>query len=325
MAKLTLSFKDRKLKVFGLQSGDCIIGRANDCTIAIDSLAVAPRHAQVRATGQSFVVEALDSSAHILINGQALNEPHELNEGDQIQIGKHTLSFSAESEGIQAPTTVTHLPRDAWLQIHTGSHLGRTIRLDKAFTRIGKPDGNLAVVARRDDGYYLSHLQGDSPPQINDRDIGEKSTRLNDKDIVSVGPLTVQFYSDPMSDSGATQSDPSDRRQRRFTRIPFDVPVTLNSAAGSWDAELIDISLHGALIKAPAQMAAATEHQYRLSVHLDGGHNICMDVVIAHQRDDELGLRCVDIDLESVTHLRRLIELNLGETELVERELSALG
>ena len=117
MAKLTLSFKDRKLKVFGLQSGDCIIGRENDCTIAIDSLAVAPRHAQVRATGQSFVVEALDSSAHILINGQALNEPHELNEGDQIQIGKHTLSFSAESEGIQAPTTVTHLPRDAWLQI----------------------------------------------------------------------------------------------------------------------------------------------------------------------------------------------------------------
>ena len=325
MAKLTLSFKDRKLKVFGLQSGDCIIGRANDCTIAIDSLAVAPRHAQVRATGQSFVVEALDSSAHILINGQALNEPHELNEGDQIQIGKHTLSFSAESEGIQAPTTVTHLPRDAWLQIHTGSHLGRTIRLDKAFTRIGKPDGNLAVVARRDDGYYLSHLQGDSPPQINDRDIGEKSTRLNDKDIVSVGPLTVQFYSDPMSDSGATQPDPSDRRQRRFTRIPFDVPVTLNSAAGSWDAELIDISLHGALIKAPAPMTEATEHQYQLSVHLDGGHNICMDVVIAHQRDDELGLRCVDIDLESVTHLRRLIELNLGETELVERELSALG
>ena len=325
MAKLTLSFKDRKLKVFGLESSDCIIGRESDCTIPIDSLAIAPRHAQVRASGQSFVVEALDSGAHILVNGEAINEPHELNEGDQIQIGKHTLSFSTESDGVRATTTATHLPRDAWLQIHTGSHLGRTIRLDKAFTRIGKPDGNLAVVARREDGYYLSHLQGDSPPQINERDIGEKSTRLKDKDIVSVGRLRVQFYSNPASDSSATHPTSTDRLQRRYTRIPFDVPVTLNSTAGSWDTELIDISLHGALIKAPAPLAAATEHQYQLCVHLDGGHNICMDVVIAHQRDDELGLRCVDIDLESVTHLRRLIELNLGETELVERELSALG
>jgi hypothetical protein len=50
-----------------------------------------------------------------------------------------------------------------------------------------------------------------------------------------------------------------------------------------------------------------------------------MDVVIAHQQNDELGVRCVDIDLDSITHLRRLVELNLGETELLERELSALG
>ena len=43
------------------------------------------------------------------------------------------------------------------------------------------------------------------------------------------------------------------------------------------------------------------------------------------EQNDELGLRCVDIDLDSITHLRRLVELNLGETELLERELSALG
>lgn len=325
MAKLTLSFKDRKLKVFGLQSGDCIIGRDNDCTIHIDSLAVAPRHAQVRAAGESFVVEALDNEAQILVNGEVLSGSHELNEADQIQIGKHTLSFSAEGEGFRTPTSVTHLPRDAWFQIHSGSHLGRTIRLDKAFTRIGKPDGHLAVVARRGDGYYLSHLQGDTPPQINERDIGEKATRLKDKDIVSVGQLTVQFYSDQASDAGATHSDPADRQQRRFTRIPFNVPVTLHSGADSWDTELIDISLHGALIKAPASLIASTDHEYQLSVHLDGGHDICMDVVIAHQQNDELGLRCVDIDLDSITHLRRLVELNLGETELLERELSALG
>ncbi len=39
----------------------------------------------------------------------------------------------------------------------------------------------------------------------------------------------------------------------------------------------------------------------------------------------ELGLRCEDIDVDSITCLRRLVELNLGEPELLERELSALG
>ena len=325
MAKLTLSFKDRKLKVFGLRPGGCMIGRDSDCTIHIDSLAVEPRHAQVRTVGESFLLEALDSNAHILVNGEDLSDIHELSEGDQIQIGKHTLSFSAEGEGARPPSSVTHLPRDAWLQIHSGSHLGRTIRLDKAFTRIGRPDGNLAVVARRSDGYYLSHLQGNTPTQINERDIGEISTPLKDRDIVSVGQLTVQFYSDQTSQSGTAKSDPVDRQQRRFTRTPLDVPVTLHSTGGSWDTELIDISLRGALIKAPASLRAGTEHQYQLSVHLDGGHDICMAVVIAHQHNDELGLSCVDIDLDSITHLRRLVELNLGETELLERELSALG
>lgn len=325
MAKLTLSFKDRKLKVYGLPSGDCVVGRDSDCTVQIDSLAVAPRHARIRPHGESYVVEALDPETQILINGAVLTSAHELTEGDQIQIGKHTLSFSAEGEGATVASTVIRLPRDAWLQIQNGSHLGRTIRLDKAFTRIGKPDGNLAVIAHRGDGYYLCHLQGDMTPQINDNDIGDQATRLRNTDSVSVGELKVQFFEDQANDSVPPASDQTDRQQRRFTRIPFEVPVTLRCAENSWESELVDISLHGALIKSPPRLQATTEQQYQLSIHLDGGHEICMDVVVAHQEDNELGLRCVDIDVDSITHLRRLIELNLGEPELLERELSALG
>jgi hypothetical protein len=50
-----------------------------------------------------------------------------------------------------------------------------------------------------------------------------------------------------------------------------------------------------------------------------------MDVLIAHHENEELGLHCKDIDIDSITHLRRLIELNLGNPALLERELSALG
>ena len=325
MAKLTLSFKNRKLKVFGLQSGECLIGRDGDCNIPIDSLAVKPRHARVRPVGAGFVLEAASEEAQILLNDQFVTEPHELNEGDRIQIGKHTLSFSMESEGTSAQSNVTPISSAAWLQIHSGNHLGRTIRLDKAFTRIGKPDADLAVIAHREDGYFLSHLQGDTMPQINDREIGDQSSKLQNNDFIAVGELKVQFFADASGESDAPSPRPPTQAQRRFSRISFDVSATLRADQQSWETDLIDISLHGALIRVPEGCKADTEQQYRLAVHLEGGPDIFMDVMAAHQENDELGLRCVDIDLDSITHLRRLVELNLGEPELLERELSALG
>ena len=56
----------------------------------------------------------------------------------------------------------------------------------------------------------------------------------------------------------------------------------------------------------------------------DGKITITMDVVTAHIRDNRIGFCCIHIDLESITHLRRLMELNLGDEEQMNRELSAL-
>jgi hypothetical protein len=49
-----------------------------------------------------------------------------------------------------------------------------------------------------------------------------------------------------------------------------------------------------------------------------------MQGVITHVEGLYIGLACRNIDLDSVTHLRRLVELNLGDVALLERELSAL-
>ncbi|MCZ6552415.1 MAG: PilZ domain-containing protein, partial [SAR324 cluster bacterium] len=51
---------------------------------------------------------------------------------------------------------------------------------------------------------------------------------------------------------------------------------------------------------------------------------ISMDCEIAYLTADRVGLRCVTIDLDSIAHLRRLIELNSGDPKQVERELSLL-
>ena len=41
-------------------------------------------------------------------------------------------------------------------------------------------------------------------------------------------------------------------------------------------------------------------------------------------KDHHLGLFCHHIDIDSITHLRRLIELNLGDETLLQRELAEL-
>jgi hypothetical protein len=45
---------------------------------------------------------------------------------------------------------------------------------------------------------------------------------------------------------------------------------------------------------------------------------------VVHVEDGRLGLRCTEIDLESITNLRRLVELNLGDEAALHREMSAM-
>ena len=45
---------------------------------------------------------------------------------------------------------------------------------------------------------------------------------------------------------------------------------------------------------------------------------------VAHREGRRAGLACQSIDVDSVTHLRRLVELNAGDPDLLQRELSAL-
>jgi len=324
MAKLTLSFKGRKLKVFALPDTECLIGRDPDSTVHIDSLAIEPRHACIRRSGEDFVIEPLGTNCTLKVNDQVISEAYTLKDGDHIHVGKHSLAYSVENDVTVTETNVVKASA-SWMQIQSGSHLGRIIRLEKAFTRIGKPDANLAVITRREDGYHLSHLQGEQPTQLNNKAIGDETRSLKNGDLVNVGELQLQYFVDAGSIESSGVTPTEHEEQRQFSRIPFDVRVTLAHGEQVWETGLIDISLHGALIKEPRDFTSDPEQDYRLSVHLEGGPDICMDVRVAHQENEKLGLNCRDIDVDSITHLRRLVELNLGDPELLERELSALG
>lgn len=114
--------------------------------------------------------------------------------------------------------------------------------------------------------------------------------------------------------------------RRRFSRIPFDAQAVLRApGGGEWRGRLLDLSLKGALLERPTGWNAEPGADLALEILLDAGACIRMEVAVVHAEADHLGLRCLHIDLDSIAHLRRLMELNLGDSALLDRELSALG
>lgn len=115
--------------------------------------------------------------------------------------------------------------------------------------------------------------------------------------------------------------------QRHFTRIPFNAVATIiNTNSGHKSmAELIDISLKGALISKPDDWQGINGEHYTLHLELAGHEvEINLAVIEVHHEDDHIGFKTEHMDLESATHLRRLVELNLGDESLLERELTEL-
>ncbi|SCZ49751.1 FHA domain-containing protein [Thiohalomonas denitrificans] len=199
MSRLTLSFKGKMLKIFPLEKDEVVIGSSPDCDITIDSLAIHEQHALLGRSGNGWQLKDLNSPGGTFVNGEKIDE-RALESGDEIGIGKHTLEADFD---IPMPETVAdndltpETPRrakSAWLQLLNGHNVGKTISLNRNLTNLGKPGVQTAVIARRNEGFFLSHLEGDHPPEVNNTSIGDHSWRLEDGDTIQIGNVKLQFY-----------------------------------------------------------------------------------------------------------------------------------
>lgn len=120
--------------------------------------------------------------------------------------------------------------------------------------------------------------------------------------------------------------DPLATERRRFQRVLFDAPTRLIATDKSFETRLVDVSLKGALTAKPTgcQFSSGIPVEIRISL-ADAATEICMQAHVAHTEADVIGFCCDKIDMESITHLRRLVELNLGDSSLLERDLRHLG
>ena len=208
MSKLTLSFKGKVLKVFPVLKGSMVLGSDSSCTICVDSLALQPQHAQIDTVDNDSVIRDLNTEDGTFIGTTKIEGMHPLKDGDVIRVGKHTLAYSfsedithetdaiaekviAEDEPVQMESKEK---TQGWLQIMNGSNLGKTMSLNKSMTNLGKPGISTAVITKRNDGYFISQLEGNHPLLIRNKELGDKSHQLNDGDTIQIGNIKMQFY-----------------------------------------------------------------------------------------------------------------------------------
>lgn len=122
MAKLILRFEGATLKEIPLEMASLSLGRLAGNDIVIDNLAVSGYHARLSLDGGHYVLEDLNSLNGTFINNQRVHKAS-LKDGDEIVIGKHTLTFSDEG-GISAQAAAA---RDEPVR---NPVLGTTVNLD---------------------------------------------------------------------------------------------------------------------------------------------------------------------------------------------------
>lgn len=112
--------------------------------------------------------------------------------------------------------------------------------------------------------------------------------------------------------------------RRRFIRIGFDAPSELRQGDHCWEVELLDLSLKGLMIKRPAQWNGDITQAFEARIKLDDREHMLMQVELRHEEPEKLGFICQSVDIDSLTHLRNLVEHNLADRTELEREFHQL-
>lgn len=117
------------------------------------------------------------------------------------------------------------------------------------------------------------------------------------------------------------------QQRRHLSRIAFDAAfrIRLTDSQILYTGHVIDLSLKGALIQRPSQLNVVVDDMLMLDLLLDDSElQIHMQVRVAHLHPQAIGVVREAMDLTSMSHLCRFLELNLGSDALLERELSEM-
>ncbi len=232
-AKLILSMDGLMLKEIPLTKERTTIGRKPHNDIQIDNLSISGEHAVIVTILKDSFLEDLNSTNGTYINGQPVKK-HFLQNGDVIELGKYRLKYIAEAAQPKAPADfektmlvrpdmmhqaagqAAHGAGDAHavrrepaaaaqpsapavlplgaIQILSGANAGKELELTKTLTTLGKPGVQVAVIARRPHGYFITHVEGAHYPIINGKILDAQAHALADHDVIELAGVKMEFF-----------------------------------------------------------------------------------------------------------------------------------
>ena len=80
------------------------------------------------------------------------------------------------------------------IQLLSGANAGRELELTKPLTTLGKPGVQVAVLTRRPQGYFITHVEGANRPIVNGQSIGAAPHSLRDHDVIELAGVKMEFF-----------------------------------------------------------------------------------------------------------------------------------
>ncbi|MCH9048463.1 MAG: FHA domain-containing protein [Proteobacteria bacterium] len=232
MAKLVLSMNGAVQGEFELDQERLTIGRKPENDIQIDNLAVSGKHSMIITILDDSFLEDLGSTNGTYVNGKLIKK-HALKDGDVIAIGKHELKYINENasdyddefektmiikpgsasaavaaaqaaqdagaapaptpQGDASPAASGGMPLGR-LTVLNGPIAGKELELTKALITLGKPGTQVAVISRRPQGYFLTHIESSGGfPVVNGAEVGAKAYQLKDGDLIELASIKMEF------------------------------------------------------------------------------------------------------------------------------------
>jgi pSer/pThr/pTyr-binding forkhead associated (FHA) protein len=234
MAKLILSMDGLVLKEIALTKERTTIGRKPHNDIQIDNLAISGEHAAIVTILSDSFLEDLNSTNGTYVNGQPVkkhflkdNDVVELGKYRLKFVNEVVSTATTDYEkapaldipkgspmagapvprsptdtqvGMRPSTQYTTTAADVQQQsvgvvkILSGGNAGKSLDLSKTLTTLGKPGVQVAVITRRPQGYFLTHVEGAQFPVVNGRTIDAQAYPLADHDVIELAGVKMEFF-----------------------------------------------------------------------------------------------------------------------------------
>jgi pSer/pThr/pTyr-binding forkhead associated (FHA) protein len=96
-----------------------------------------------------------------------------------------------------AVATTTTVQSIGTIQILSGPNAGKELPLAKPLTTLGKPGVQVAVIAKRPQGYFITHVEGANFPVVNGKTLDAQAHQLGDHDIIELAGVKMEFFLKP--------------------------------------------------------------------------------------------------------------------------------